>query len=93
MGEALAIKMQFDEQGIGDYPYLDHESVSQYPQPVATHRQIQAEVRIRQAFAPEIEHLKVLWQVNPNLRDEEIQLLALKSSNLRLDVVRVIVVT
>lgn len=53
-------------------------------------------------FAPEIERLKALRQVNPNVRDEEIQFFeqqlqqltgALKSSNLRLDAVRVIVAT
>lgn len=62
----------------------------------------QAEARIRQTFTPEIERLKALQQVNPNVRDEEIQFFeqqlqqltsALKSSNLRLDAVRVIVAT
>ncbi|UJP04105.1 MAG: hypothetical protein LZF85_06665 [Nitrosomonas sp.] len=53
-------------------------------------------------FTPEIECLKALQQVNPNVRDEEIQFFkqqlqqltgALKLSNLRLDAVRVIVAT
>lgn len=57
---------------------------------------------IQQTFAPEIECLKAPQQVNPNVRDEEIQFFeqqlaqltgALKSSNLRLDAVRVIVAT
>ncbi len=126
------IRILLDEQGSGDYPFLDHDSVNQHLQPVATgiakqviqlkenairelltvsERQAsaqapqliaQAEARIRQTFAPEIERLKALQQVNPNVRDEEIQFFeqqlqqltaALKSSNLRLDAVRVIVAT
>ncbi|MBS0497274.1 MAG: RNA polymerase-associated protein RapA [Proteobacteria bacterium] len=126
------IRILLDEQGSGDYPHLDHESVNQHLQPVATgiaKQVIQlkedairelltaseqqasaqapqliaaAEARIQQTFAPEIERLKALQQVNPNVRDEEIQFFeqqlqqltgALKSSNLRLDAVRVIVAT
>ncbi len=126
------IRILLDEQGSSDYPYLDHESVNQHLQPVATGiaKQViqlkedairelltaseqaaaiqapqlitQAEARIRQTFTPEIERLKALQQVNPNVRDEEIQFFeqqwlqltnALKSSNLRLDAVRVIVAT
>ncbi len=126
------IRILLDEQGSGDYPYLDHESVNQHLQPVATgiaKQVIQlkedtirellaaseqqastqapqliaaAEARIRQTFVPEIERLKALQQVNSNVRDEEIQFFeqqlqqltgALKSSNLRLDAVRVIVAT
>ncbi|MBX3615595.1 MAG: RNA polymerase-associated protein RapA [Nitrosomonas sp.] len=126
------IRILLDEQGSGDYPYLDHDSINQHLQPVATgiaKQVIQlkedairelltaseqqasaqapqliaaAEARIRQTFVPEIERLKALQQVNPNVRDEEIQFFerqlqqltsALKSSNLRLDAVRVIVAT
>ncbi len=64
---------------------------------------IPAQARIQWVcFTPEIERLKALQQVNPNVRDEEIQFFkqqlqqlidALKSSNLRLDAVRVIVAT
>lgn len=62
----------------------------------------QAEARIQQTFIPEIERLKALHRVNPNVREEEIHFfeqqlvqltMALKSSNLRLDAVRVIVAT
>lgn len=126
------IRILLDEQGSSDYPHLDHESVNQHLQPVATgiaKQVIQlkedairellttseqqasaqapqliaaAEARIQQTFVPEIERLKALRQVNPNVRDEEIQFFeqqlqqltaALKSSNLRLDAVRVIVAT
>lgn len=126
------IRILLDEQSSGDYPYLDHDSINQHLQPVATgiaKQVIQlkedairellatseqqasaqapqliaaAETRIRQTFSPEIERLKALQQVNPNVRDEEIQFFeqqlqqltgALKSSNLRLDAVRVIVAT
>jgi ATP-dependent helicase HepA len=126
------IRILLDEQGSGDYPYLDHDSVNQHLQPVAAAiaKQViqlkegairelltaseqaaamqapqliaQAEARIQQTFTPEIERLKALQQVNPNVRDEEIQFFeqqmqqltsALKSSNLRLDAVRVIVAT
>lgn len=126
------IRIVLDEHGSGDYPFLDHDSVNQHLQPVATgiaKQVIQlkedairelltaseqqasaqapqliaaAETRIRQTFVPEIERLKALQQVNPNVRDEEIQFfeqqlqqltVALQSSNLRLDAVRVIVAT
>lgn len=126
------IRMLLDEHGSDDYSYLDHESVNQYLQPVASGiaKQViqlkedairellsvseqkasaqapqliaEAEARIQQTFTPEIERLKALQQVNPNVRDEEIQFFeqqlrqltgALKSSNLRLDAVRVIVAT
>lgn len=126
------IRILLDEQGSGDYPHLDHESVNQHLQPVATgiaKQVIQlkedairelltaseqqasaqapqliaaAEARIRQTFTPEIERLKALQQVNPNVRDEEVQFFeqqlqqltnALQSINLRLDAVRVIVAT
>lgn len=126
------IRILLDEQGNSDYPHLDHDSVNQHLQPVATgiaKQVIQlkedairelltvseqqantqapqliaaAETRIRQTFTPEIERLKALQQVNPNVRDEEIQYFeqqlqqltaALQSSNLRLDAVRVIVAT
>lgn len=126
------IRILLDEQGNGDYPHLDHDSVNQHLQPVATgiaKQVIQlkedairelltiseqqasaqapqliaaAETRIRRTFTPEIERLKALQQVNPNVRDEEIHFFeqqlqqltgALKSSNLRLDAVRVIVAT
>jgi ATP-dependent helicase HepA len=126
------IRVLLDEHGSGDYPYLDHDSVNQHLQPVASgiaKQVIQlkedairelltvseqqasaqapqliaaAEARIQQTFTPEIERLKALQQVNPNVRDEEIQFFeqqllqlinALKSSNLRLDAVRVIVAT
>jgi ATP-dependent helicase HepA len=126
------IRILLDEQGSGDYPYLDHDSVNQHLQSVATgiaKQVIQlkedairelltvseqqasaqapqliaaAETRIRQTFVPEIERLKALRQVNPNVRDEEIQFFeqqlqqltgALQSSRLRLDAVRVIVAT
>ncbi len=51
-------------------------------------------------MAPEIERLKSLHKINPNVRDEEIQYFeqqlqhltsALKASNLRLDAARVII--
>ncbi|PTQ77759.1 ATP-dependent helicase HepA [Nitrosomonas oligotropha] len=126
------IRIVLDEHGSSDYPFLDHDSVNQHLQPVATgiaKQVIQlkedairelltaseqqasaqapqliaaAETRIRQTFVPEIERLKALQQVNPNVRDEEIQFFeqqlqqltgALQSSNLRLDAVRVIVAT
>ncbi|MBS0484773.1 MAG: RNA polymerase-associated protein RapA [Proteobacteria bacterium] len=126
------IRILLDEHGSGDYPHLDHDSVNQHLQPVATgiaKQVIQlkedvirelltvseqqasaqapqliaaAETRIRQTFVPEIERLKALRQVNPNVRDEEIQFFeqqlqqltgALQSSRLRLDAVRVIVAT
>ena len=126
------IRILLDEDGSSDYSYLDHDSVNQHLQPVATGiaKQViqlkegairelltaseqqasaqapqliaQAEARIQQTFTPEIERLKALQQVNPNVRDEEIQFFeqqlqqltrALKSSNLRLDAVRVIVAT
>ncbi|AEJ03186.1 SNF2-related protein [Nitrosomonas sp. Is79A3] len=75
----------------------EQQASAQAPQLIA-----QAEARIQQTFTPEIERLKALQQVNPNVRDEEIQFFeqqlqqltgALKSSNLRLDAVRVIVAT
>lgn len=75
----------------------EQQAGAQAPQLIA-----QAEARIQQTFTPEIERLKALQQVNPNVRDEEIQFFeqqlqqltdALKSSNLRLDAVRVIVAT
>ncbi len=126
------IRIVLDEHGSSDYPFLDHDSVNQHLQPVATgiakqviqlkedtirelltvsERQAaaqapqliaQAEARIQQTFTPEIERLKALQQVNPNVRDEEIRFFeqqlqqltaALQSSNLRLDAVRVIVAT
>ncbi len=126
------IRILLDEQGNGDYPYLDHNAVNQHLQPVATGiaKQViqlkedairellivseqqasvqapqlitQAEARIQQTFTPEIERLKALQQVNPSVRDEEIQFFeqqlqqltdALKSGNLRLDALRVIVAT
>ncbi len=126
------IRILLDEQGNGDYPYLDHDSINQHLQPVTTGiaKQViqlkedairelltvseqqasaqapqliaEAEARIQQTFTPEIERLKALQKVNPNVRDEEIQFFeqqlqqltgALKSSNLRLDAVRVIVAT
>jgi len=126
------IRIVLDEQGGGDYPFLDHDAVNQHLQPVATGiaKQViqlkedairellatseqqastqaprliaEAEARIQQTFTPEIERLKALQQVNPNVRDEEIQFFerqlqqltaALQSSNLRLDAVRVIVAT
>ena len=121
------IRILLDEQGNSDYPYLDHESVNQHLQPVATGiaKQViqlkedvirelltesaqapqliaKAAARIEQTFIPEIERLKALQQVNPNVRDEEIQFFehqlqqltaALQSSHLRLDAVRVIVAT
>jgi len=129
---SAVIRIVLDEQGSGDYPYLDHDAINQHVQPVAIgiakqvmqlkedairellrvseqHASAQApqliaaaEARIRQTFTPEIERLKALQQVNPNVRDEEIQFFeqqlqqltsALKSSNLRLDAVRVIVAT
>lgn len=75
----------------------EQKANQQAPQLIA-----EAEARIQQTFTPEIERLKALHQVNPNVRDEEIQFFeqqlrqltgALKSSNLRLDAVRVIVGT
>ncbi|MBK7491977.1 MAG: RNA polymerase-associated protein RapA [Nitrosomonas sp.] len=126
------IRIVLDEHGSSDYPFLDHDSINQHLQPVATgiaKQVIQlkedtirelltaseqqasaqapqliaaAETRIWQTFVPEIERLKALQQVNPNVRYEEIQFFeqqlqqltgALKSSNLRLDAVRVIVAT
>ncbi|MGZ0019821.1 hypothetical protein [Nitrosomonas sp. wSCUT-2] len=75
----------------------EQQASAQAPQLIAA-----AETRIRQTFAPEIERLKAPQQVNLNVRDEEIQFFeqqlaqltgALKSSNLRLDAVRVIVAT
>ena len=75
----------------------EQQASAQAPQLIA-----QAEARIQQTFTPEIERLKALQQVNPNVRDEEIQFFeqqlqqltgALQSSNLRLDAVRVIVAT
>ncbi len=126
------IRILLDEHGNGNHPHLDHETINQHLQPVATgiakqviqlkedairellaasERQAsaqapqlitQAEARIRQTFVPEIERLKALQLVNPNVRDEEIQFFeqqlqqltnALQSSNLRLDAVRVIVAT
>lgn len=126
------IRILLDEQGNGDYPYLDHESINQFLLSVAAsiakqviqmkedvirelllkseqqaHSQApqliaQAEARIQQTLGPEIERLKALHKINPNVRDEEIHYFeqqlqqltnALKSSNLRLDAVRVIVAT
>jgi ATP-dependent helicase HepA len=63
---------------------------------------LQAEARIQKIFISEIERLKALYTVNPNVREEEIlfferqlaQLaMTVKSSTLRLDAVRVIVAT
>ncbi|TXI20933.1 MAG: RNA polymerase-associated protein RapA [Nitrosomonas sp.] len=124
------IRILLDEQGNSDYPYLDHESINQCLQSVATGiaKQViqmkedvirelltvseqqasaqapqlitQAEARIQQTLAPEIERLKSLHKINPNVRDEEIQYFeqqlqhltsALKASNLRLDAARVII--
>jgi len=75
----------------------EQQASAQAPQLIAA-----AETRIRQTLVPEIERLKALRQVNPNVRDEEIQFFeqqlqqltgALQSSRLRLDAVRVIVAT
>ena len=75
----------------------EQQASTQAPQLIA-----QAKARIQQTLIPEIERLKALQQVNPNVRDEEIQFFeqqlqqltgALKSSHLRLDAVRVIVAT
>ncbi|MBS0299839.1 MAG: RNA polymerase-associated protein RapA [Proteobacteria bacterium] len=90
--------IQLKEDAIRELLTVSEQQASvQAPQLIAA-----AEARIRQTFAPEIERLKALQQVNPNVRDEEIQFFeqqlqqltgALKSSNLRLDAVRVIVAT
>ena len=75
----------------------EQQANAQAPQLIAA-----AEARIQQIFIPEIERLKALQQVNPNVRDEEIRFFeqqlqqltaALQSSHLRLDAVRVIVAT
>ena len=90
--------MQLKEDAIRELLTASEQAATmQAPQLIA-----QAEARIQQTFIPEIERLKALQQVNPNVRDEEIQFFeqqlqqltqALKSSNLRLDAVRVIVAT
>lgn len=90
--------IQLKEDAIRELLIMSEQQASeQAPQLIA-----QAEVRIQQTFTPEIQRLKALQQVNPNVRDEEIQFFeqqllqltgALKSSNLRLDAVRVIVAT
>ncbi len=90
--------IQLKEDAIRELLTVSEQQASaQAPQLIA-----QAEARIRQTFVPEIQRLKALQQVNPNVRDEEIQFFeqqlaqltgALKSSNLRLDAVRVIVAT
>ena len=90
--------IQLKEDAIRELLTASEQQASvQAPQLIA-----QAEARIQQTFTPEIERLKALQQVNPNVRDEEIQFFeqqlqqltgALKSSNLRLDAVRVIVAT
>ena len=63
---------------------------------------LQARNKIEQSFTLEIERLKALQKINPNVRKEEIQFLeqqlekltvTLNMSNLRLDSVRVIVAT
>lgn len=75
----------------------EQKANEQAPQLIA-----QGQARIQQTFTPEIERLKALRKVNPNVREEEIRFFeqqlaqlttALKSSNLRLDAVRVIVET
>lgn len=75
----------------------EQQASTQTPQLIAA-----AATRIEQTFVPEIERLKALQHVNPNVRDEEIQFFeqqleqltaALQSSHLRLDAVRVIVAT
>lgn len=90
--------IQLKEDAIRELVTASEQTAAmQAPQLIA-----QAEARIQQTFTPEIERLKALQQVNPNVRDEEIQFFeqqllqltgALKSSNLRLDAVRVIVAT
>lgn len=90
--------IQLKEDAIKALLTLSEQKASeQAPQLIA-----QAETRIKLTFSPEIERLKALQQVNPNVRAEEIQFFeqqllqltnALKSSNLRLDAVRVIVAT
>lgn len=63
---------------------------------------LQAQNTIKQTFIPEIERLKALRKVNPNVREEEIRFFeqqleklieALNASSLRLDAIRVIVAT
>ncbi len=90
--------IQLKEDAIRELVTASEQTAAmQAPQLIA-----QAEARIQQTFIPEVERLKALQQVNPNVRDEEIQFFeqqllqltgALKSSNLRLDAVRVIVAT
>ncbi len=90
--------IQLKEDAIKALLALSEQKASeQAPQLIA-----QAEARIQQTFTPEIQRLKALQQVNPNVRDEEVQFFeqqllqltgALKSSNMRLDAVRVIVAT
>ncbi|QOJ22256.1 MAG: RNA polymerase-associated protein RapA [Gammaproteobacteria bacterium] len=90
--------IQLKEDAIRELLTVSEQQASaQAPQLIAA-----AEARIQQTFTPEIERLKALQQVNPNVRDEEIQFFeqqllqltgALKSSNLRLDAARVIVAT
>lgn len=90
--------MQLKEGAIRELLRVSEQHAgAQAPQLIAA-----AEARIRQTFIPEIERLKALQQVNPNVRDEEVQFFeqqlqqltgALKSSNLGLDAVRVIVAT
>lgn len=90
--------IQLKEDAIKALLTLSEQKASeQAPQLIA-----QAEARIKQTFIPEIQRLKALQQVNPNVREEEIQFFeqqlqqltsALKSNNLRLDAVRVIVAT
>jgi len=90
--------MQLKEDAIRELLTISEQQASaQAPRLIAA-----AEARIQQTFVPEIERLKALQHVNPNVRDEEIQFFeqqllqltaALQSSNLRLDAVRVIVAT
>jgi ATP-dependent helicase HepA len=126
------IRIFMDDQGNGDYPHLDHDSINRHLVPVAAGiaKQViqlkevaikallamseqkaneqepqliaQAEARIKQVFTLEIERLKALRKVNPNVREEEIRFfeqqlenltLAFNSTHLRLDAVRVIVAT
>lgn len=75
----------------------ERQAAAQVPERIAAARQ-----RIRQTFLPEIERLKALRKVNPNVRDDEIAFFEqqweklnamLDSARLRLDAVRVIVAT
>jgi ATP-dependent helicase HepA len=75
----------------------ERQAAAQVPERIAAARQ-----RIRQTFLPEIERLKALRKINPNVRDDEIAFFEqqweklnkmLDSARLRLDAVRVIVAT